>query len=276
MQDGIPTLPLNNGMRLPQVGLGTWPLKDDEVEEAIVAASALGYRHIDTGEPYGNEVGVGRGVRASGLPREEFFVSTKLDGKYQGGDRAVQGLAGSLERMRLDYVDLLLIHWPLPLLGEYVSTWRTFERLLAEGLTRSIGVSNFSPSHLSYLLARTDVVPVVNQVQISPQVPRPDYRAFHAEHGIVTVAWSPLGGGEGLLEDPVVTRIAARHGVSPAQVVLRWHVQQGIAVIPKSKTPSRLAENRDVFGFSLTPEDLTAMRSLEGGAKAVDPEIDGH
>lgn len=273
--DPIRTIALNNGRLMPQVGLGTWPLDDSEVEGAIVVAAGLGYRHIDTGEAYGNEVGVGRGIRASGVPRDEFFVSTKLDGKYQGGDRAVQGLEGCLARMRLEYVDLLLIHWPLPLLGEYVSTWRSYERLLADGLTTAIGVSNFSPAHLTNLIAQTEVIPAVNQVQIGPQVSRPDYLAFHEEHGIVTTAWSPLG-GNGLLDDPIVARIAAEHDVSAAQVVLRWHTQQGIAVIPKSTRPERLAENRDVFDFDLTPEDFRAMKALEGTVDAVDPDVDGH
>ncbi|HEU0256653.1 MAG TPA: aldo/keto reductase [Microbacteriaceae bacterium] len=271
----IPTLRLNDGARLPQIGLGTWPLDDDEVEEAIVAAARLGYRHIDTGEPYGNEVGVGRGVRSSNLPRSEFFISTKLDGKYQGGDRAIAGLEGSLERMQLDYVDLVLIHWPLPLLGEYVSTWHTFETLLARGLTKSIGVSNFAPAHLAKLIAESSIVPAVNQIQVSPHVPRADYLAFHEQHGIATIAWSPLGGGT-LLTDPVITKIAAEHDVSPAQVVLRWYVQQGMAAVPKTKNPARMLENRTVFDFQLTSHDMVAMKSLAGGAEAVDPETDGH
>jgi len=272
----IPQLQLNTGASIPQIGLGTWPLDDDEVERAIVDAAGLGYRHIDTAEKYGNEVGVGRGIRATGIDRGEFFVTTKLDGKFQGDDRAIAGLEASLERLGLDYVDLLLIHWPLPQRDLFVSTWRTFEKLLERGLTRAIGTSNFSPAHLKTLMAQTAIVPAVNQVQLSPQIPRDEYRAFHDEHAIVTVAWSPLGGGNRLLDHEILRQLGEEYGVSPAQIVLRWHVQQGIVPIPKSKTPERMRANLDVFGFELSRDDMLMLDRLVGGEKAVDPDVDGH
>ncbi|MDQ1583967.1 MAG: 2,5-diketo-D-gluconate reductase [Microbacteriaceae bacterium] len=272
-----PSLPLNNGTSIPQIGLGTSPLTDKEVERTIVVATELGYRHIDTAARYGNETGVGAGIRSSGLPREEFFVTTKLDGPYQGDDRAVAGLDGSLERLGLDYVDLLLIHWPLPARDQYVSTWKTFERLLAAGKTRAIGVSNFKPAHLERLLAETDVAPAVNQIQLNPGVPRAEQREYDSAHGIVTESWSPLGAGNDLLASPVLARIGAQYGKTPGQVVLRWHVELGLVAIPKSATPARLAENLDVFDFALSPDDLRAIEDLSvGAAPGVDSDRTGH
>ncbi|HEY1157223.1 MAG TPA: aldo/keto reductase, partial [Arthrobacter sp.] len=189
-----PLIELNDGNRIPQLGLGTWPLDDEQVAAAVVQAVEAGYRHIDTAVKYGNERGVGNGIRASGVDRSELFITTKLDGEFQGHDRAVTGLEGSLKRLGLDYVDLLLIHWPLPGRDQYVSTWQTFERLKAEGKVRSIGVSNFKPAHLERLMAETDVVPAVNQIQLSPAITRTAEREFHARHGIVTESYSPLGG----------------------------------------------------------------------------------
>jgi 2,5-diketo-D-gluconate reductase A len=272
-----PSLPLNNGTSIPQIGLGTSPLTDKEVERTIVVATELGYRHIDTAARYGNETGVGAGIRSSGLPREEFFVTTKLDGPYQGDDRAVAGLDGSLERLGLDYVDLLLIHWPLPARDQYVSTWKTFARLLAAGKTRAIGVSNFKPAHLERLLAETDVAPAVNQIQLNPGVPRAEQREYDSAHGIVTESWSPLGAGNDLLASPVLARIGAQYGKTPGQVVLRWHVELGLVAIPKSATPARLAENLDVFDFALSPDDLRAIEDLSvGAAPGVDSDRTGH
>jgi 2,5-diketo-D-gluconate reductase A len=272
-----PLIPLNDSVLIPQIGLGTSPLTDDEVAPVIVAAVGAGYRSFDTAAKYGNETGVGAGIRASGLSREELFVTTKLDGKFQGGDRAVAGLEGSLRRLRLDYVDLLLVHWPLPKRDLYVDTWRTFERLLEAGKTRAIGVSNFKPAHLDRLLAETDVVPAVNQIQLNPQVTRQESRAYHARHGIVTEAYSPLGAGSDLLRQPVVVDIAARHGKTPGQVVLRWHVEIGVVAIPRSANSRRVAENIALFDFSLSPEDVAAISALDRGeGAAADSDVVGH
>ncbi|MEV8150610.1 aldo/keto reductase [Arthrobacter sp. NPDC080073] len=272
-----PTVRLNDGNAIPQIGLGTWPLDDAQVAAAVVSAVELGYRHVDTAFRYGNESGVGQGVRDCGIPREELFITTKLDGTHQGRDRAVDGLEGSLKRLGLDYVDLLLIHWPLPQRNEFVSTWETFERLQAEGKVRSIGVSNFKPSHLERLLEETSVVPAVNQIQISPSITRINERAFNASHGIVTESYSPLGAGRDLLNAPVLAAIGKKHGKTPGQVVLRWHVQEGLVAIPKSANPLRMKENLDVFDFALDHDDLSAIATLDAGADAgVDSDVQGH
>ncbi|HEY8281117.1 MAG TPA: aldo/keto reductase [Leifsonia sp.] len=272
-----PSIPLNSGTGIPQLGLGTWPLDDAEVERTIVEAAAIGYRHIDTAVKYGNEVGVGRGVAASGLPRDEVFVTTKLDGTYQGDDRALAGLEGSLERLGLDYVDLLLIHWPLPARDQYVSTWETFIRLRDEGRAKAIGVSNFKPAHIDRLIAETGVVPAVNQIQLSPAIQRREQRAYDAEHGIVTESWSPLGAGGELLNAAAVEEVSAKHDKTPGQVVLRWHLQNGLVVIPKSSNRERLAQNFDVFDFELDADDLAALDTLDEGPDAgVDSDRSGH
>lgn len=272
-----PTIELNDGFAIPQLGLGTWPLNDEEVARTVVTAVEAGYRHIDTAAKYGNERGVGEGIRSCGVDRSEVFVTTKLDGTYQGGERAVEGLDGCLSRLGLDYVDLLLIHWPLPQRNEFVSTWKTFERLQADGKARSIGVSNFKPAHLDRLLAETGVVPAVNQIQLSPAVPRTVQRAYNAQHGIVTESYSPLGAGSDLLNAPVLGRLADKHGRTPGQIVLRWHVQQGLVAIPKSANPQRLQENLDVFAFTLDDEDLAALATLDEGPDAgIDSDVQGH
>ncbi len=276
----VPAIPLNTGATIPQVGAGTWPLTDAEAADTVAAAIEVGYRHIDTATRYGNETGVGEGIRRSGLAREELFVTTKLDGEFQGSDRAVGGLRAALDRLQMEYVDLLLIHWPLPQRDEYVSTWRTFEKLHAEGLARAIGVSNFTPAHLDRLAAETSVVPAVNQIQISPAIVRLEQRAYDEAHGIVTQSWSPLGGRKGagsLLAEPVLVAIAERLGRTPAQVVVRWHVQQGLVVIPKSSSRERLAQNLDVFSFELSADDLAAIGTLSQGPDAgVDSDREGH
>ncbi|MGO4238233.1 aldo/keto reductase [Pseudarthrobacter sp. YAF2] len=273
-----PLIPLNDGNSIPQLGLGTWPLDDDQVAAAVVQAVEAGYRHIDTAVKYGNERGVGNGIRATGLDRSELFVTTKLDGEFQGHDRAVAGLEGSLKRLGLDYVDLLLIHWPLPGRDQYVSTWQTFERLQAEGKVRSIGVSNFKPAHLERLMAETDVVPAVNQVQLNPAITRTAEREFHAAHGIVTESYSPLGGqGAGLLGAPILAQLAEKHGKSPGQLVLRWHIQNGLVTIPKTSSPERMQENLDVFDFALDPQDLAELSVLDDGPGAGnDSDKTGH
>ncbi|MCU1422071.1 MAG: putative oxidoreductase [Microbacteriaceae bacterium] len=272
-----PTLPLNSGTDIPLIGLGTWPLDDAQVAPVIVTAVEAGYRHIDTAAKYGNERGVGQGIRDSGLPREELFVTTKLDGEYQGSDRAIAGLDGSLDRLGLDYVDLLLIHWPLPARGEYISTWKTFEKLFEAGKARAIGLSNFKPAHIENLVAEASVLPAVNQVELNPYVPRLAERKADDEHGIVTEAWGPLGQGNDLLQLPAIAAIAERTGKTPGQVVLRWHVQQGIVAIPKSANPQRIAQNIDVFDFELTEADLDAIAALDRGpAAGVDSDRSGH
>ncbi|WP_167052393.1 aldo/keto reductase [Salinibacterium sp. ZJ77] len=274
----VPGITLNTGHEIPQVGLGTWPLDDAQAADAVVAAAELGYRHIDTATKYGNEAGVGEGIRRSGIPREEFFITTKLDGAFQGDDKAVGGLEAALDRLGTDYVDLLLIHWPLPGRGLFVDTWRTFERLHDDGRARAIGVSNFRPEHLDTLLAETRIVPAVNQIQLNPHVTREDHRAFHADHGIVTTSWSPLGGdGASVLNHPIVSQIAEAHGRTPGQIVLRWHVQNGLVVIPKSASPERMRENLDVFDFELTETDLVALGTVSQGPDAgVDSNRTGH
>ncbi|MFC4398194.1 aldo/keto reductase [Arthrobacter sedimenti] len=273
-----PLIELNDGNRIPQLGLGTWPLDDEQVAAAVVHAVEAGYRHIDTAVKYGNERGVGNGIRASGVDRSELFITTKLDGEFQGHDRAVAGLEGSLKRLGLDYVDLLLIHWPLPGRHQYISTWQTFERLQAEGKVRSIGVSNFKPAHLERLMAETDVVPAVNQIQLSPAITRTAEREFHAGHGIVTESYSPLGGsGAGLLSAPVLSQLAEKHGKTPGQLVLRWHIQNGLVTIPKTASPERMAENLDVFDFALDPQDLAELSVLdEGPGAGNDSDKTGH
>lgn len=273
-----PLIKLNDGHSIPQFGLGTWPLDDDQVATAVVHAVEAGYRHIDTAVKYGNEEGVGNGIRASGVDRSAIFVTTKLDGQFQGQDRAVAGLEGSLKRMRLDYVDLLLIHWPLPARNEFISTWKTFERLRAEGKARSIGVSNFKPAHLERLLAETDVVPAVNQIQLSPAITRVAEREFHARHGIVTESYSPLGGnGASLLGAPILTQLGEKYDKTPAQLVLRWHLQQGLAVVPKSGNPERMRENLDIFDFALDRQDLAELSILdEGPGAGNDSDATGH
>jgi 2,5-diketo-D-gluconate reductase A len=273
----IPTLRLNDGRAMPQIGLGTASLKDEQVAPVVVAAVEAGYRHIDTAYRYGNQRGVGQGIRDSGVDRAALFVTAKLDGEFQGDDRAIAGLDECLSQLGLEYVDLLLIHWPLPQRDQYVSTWQTFEGLARSGKARSIGVSNFKPAHLDRLLAEGTIRPVANQIQLNPRIGRPDQRAYHRDHDIVTVAWRPLGRGGDLLAEPTLAAIAARYGKSPAQVVLRWEVEIGIAPIPRSSNPERLAENLDVFDFALTADEVAAISALDTGAEErVDSDSQGH
>ncbi|WP_104173846.1 aldo/keto reductase [Arthrobacter sp. Y81] len=272
-----PVIELNDGHRIPQIGLGTWPLDDEQVAAAVVQAVEAGYRHIDTAVKYGNEAGVGNGIRSSGLDRSELFITTKLDGEFQGQDRAVAGLDGSLKRLGLDYVDLLLIHWPLPRRDEFISTWKTFERLQADGKVRSIGVSNFKPAHLERLMDACDVVPAVNQIQVSPSITRIVDIAYNRRHGIVTESYSPLGAGSDLLNAPVLGKIAQKHSKTPGQIVLRWHIEQGLVAIPKSANPQRMKENLGIFGFALDADDVTAIATLDGGDESgVNSDVQGH
>ncbi|MFK4637312.1 aldo/keto reductase [Paenarthrobacter histidinolovorans] len=272
-----PLIELNDGHKIPQLGLGTWPLNDAQVADAVVEAVSHGYRHIDTAVKYGNEKGVGNGIRTSGVDRGELFITTKLDGEFQGSGKATAGLDGSLERLGLDYVDLLLIHWPLPRRGEFLSTWKTFEELQASGKVRSIGVSNFKPAHLDQLFRETEVVPAVNQIQVSPSIPRTAARAFNESNGIVTESYSPLGASSDLLNAPVLASVGEKYGKTPGQVVLRWHVQQGLVAIPKTANPQRMQENLDVFDFELDQDDLSKLQTLDAGPDAgVDSDVQGH
>jgi 2,5-diketo-D-gluconate reductase A len=272
-----PTILLNNGKTIPQIGFGTSPLSDREVIPAVVAAIEAGYRHIDTAYRYNNERGVGQGIRESGINREDLFITTKLDGPFQGNDRAIGGLDESLRRLGLDYVDLLLIHWPLPQRDEYVSTWKTFEKLVGAGKARSIGLSNFKPAHIERLLAETTIRPAVNQIQLNPRITRPEQRAYNSEHGIVTEAWSPLGAGNDLLENPILAAIGAKYSKSPGQVVLRWHIELGIVAIPRSANPGRIAQNIDIFDFMLTKGEISAISALDTGKEPrVDSDVTGH
>ena len=261
-----PVLRLNDGRRIPQLGLGVYKVADAEAARVVETAIDAGYRHVDTAKLYGNERGVGDGVRASGIPREEVFVTTKVWDDDHGYDATLRAFDASLERLGFEYVDLYLIHWPVPSRNLYVETWRALETLAADGRARSIGVSNFAIHHIERLLAETDVVPAINQVELHPWLPQRELRAFDASRGILTEAWSPLARGR-VIGDPVLDAIAARHDRSPAQVVIRWHLQSGTVVIPKSVTAERIRQNIDVFDFELDADDIAAIDSLESGVR---------
>ena len=257
-----PLIELNDGYRIPQVGLGVWQTPNDVAVEAVRTALEAGYRHVDTAAIYGNEEGVGEGLRAAGLPRNEVFVTTKVWNEEQGYDQALRATRESLRRLGLEQVDLLLIHWPSPWRGLYLDTWRALIQARADGLARSIGVSNFEPEHLDRIIGETGVVPVLNQVELHPRFQQKALRAADEARGLRTESWSPLGQGR-LLTAPVVANIARKHDRTPAQVIIRWHIQNGLIVIPKSVTPSRIRENFDVFGFELDTEDLAAFAGLD-------------
>ncbi|GAA2560757.1 oxidoreductase [Streptomyces sp. MBRL 601] len=258
----VPPIILNNGVQMPQLGFGVWQVPDDEAFTAVGAALDAGYRSIDTAAAYGNEEGTGKAIARSGIPREELFVTTKLWNSDHGYDAALRAFDSSLEKLGLDHVDLYLIHWPLPAKDTAVDTYKALEKIYSEGRARAIGVSNFLPEHLERLIDATSVIPAVNQIELHPHLQQRAAREYHAEQGITTEAWSPLGQGKGLLEVPAVVAIARKHNVTPAQVVLRWHVQLGNVAIPKSVTPSRIVENIDIFSFELDEEDMAAIRAL--------------
>ncbi|ACZ32214.1 2,5-didehydrogluconate reductase [Xylanimonas cellulosilytica DSM 15894] len=257
----IPSVALNNGVLIPQLGFGTYKLPPTETKDLVLRAFEAGYRHVDTAQMYRNEREVGQAVAASGLPRSEVFVTTKLNNAFHAHDDALAAFDRSLEELGLDVVDLFLIHWPLPAVGLYPQAWAALEEIYASGRARAIGVSNFQPAHLERILETGSVVPAVNQIEVHPYLRQDEVRAFNTTHGIVTEAWSPLGRGT-VLADPVIAVIASRHGVTPAQVVLRWHLQRGDVVFPKSATPARIAENADLFGFALDDGDLAAIDAL--------------
>ncbi len=262
---------LNNGVPIPQLGFGVFLVPPKDTEAVVSTALEVGYRSIDTAAAYQNEEGVGRAIASSHLARDEIFVTTKLWNAHHGYDRALRAFDASAQRLGLDTVDLYLIHWPVPAADRYVETWKALEKLAADGRARAIGVSNFAVEYLRRLVDETATVPAVNQVELHPYFQQTDLRAEHAELGIATEAWSPLGQGGALLCDPTITRLADRHGVTPAQVVLRWHLQLGNIVIPKSANPARMRQNLDVFGFELSAEDLSAIADLETG-KRIGPD----
>lgn len=268
----IPTHTLNDGTALPALGLGTWPMDDAEAERAVHGALELGYRLIDTAANYRNETGVGRAVARSGVPREEIVVTTKLPGRHHGYEETLASFEESRARLGLDYVDLYLIHWPLPRVGRYVDSWRAMIKLREEGLVRSIGVSNFTPGHIERLEKETGVLPSVNQIELHPLLPQEELRAFHAGKGVLTESYSPLGRGSNLLADPVVARVAGSHAVTPGQVVLRWHTQLGAVPVPKSASPERQRENLDVFGFELDADEMRAVAARARRRLGGDPE----
>jgi 2,5-diketo-D-gluconate reductase A len=267
---------LANGVAMPPIGFGTWPIGDRNAESMVAAAIESGYRLIDTAEMYDNETGVGRGIRAGGVDRADIFVTTKLSQRSHGRKEAQLAFEGSAARLGLDYIDLYLIHWPNPDLDRYVDAWRGMIDLLEQGKVRAIGVSNFKPAHLQRLVDETGVAPQVNQIQLNPWIPRLTERAYHAAHDIVTESWAPIGKGGGLLDDPVIAGLAGRRNRTPAQIVIRWHVQLGLVPIPKTANPDRLAENLDVFGFALTEDEMELLAALDrGGQGAVDSDHTG-
>jgi 2,5-diketo-D-gluconate reductase A len=271
-----PTLPLLNGVQMPQLGLGTWPMNDAEASTAVRQALLLGYRLIDTAENYGNEAGVGEGFRQSGIRRQEIFLTTKFNRQWHSETGPRHAAEASLKRLQMEYIDLLLIHWPNPDQDRYVDAFAAMVKLLKAGLVRAIGVSNFKPAHLDKLFA-AGLVPHVNQIQLSPYLRRDDVVAVHRAKGIVTESWSPLGRGGDILLDPIIQNIAVAHGKKPSQIILRWHVQSGYVPTPKSANPDRQKENLDVFGFSLTADEIQALNGLNKPDMTMrDSDVFGH
>ena len=276
MKNPIPLVTLNNGVTMPQLGLGVFKTQEgSEVETAVRAALDVGYRLIDTAKLYGNEAGVGNALKASGIPREELFVTTKLWNDDQGYDSTLRAFDASMKRLDLEYLDLYLIHWPTPSRGLFKETWRAFEKLYKEKRIRAIGVSNFKPHHLDELLAGSEVVPAVNQIELHPLLQQKETRDYCKAHNIQVESWGPIGGaGATLLQDVRLQIIAEKHGKSPAQAVLRWHIQNDLVVIPKSVHEERIKENADIFDFSLDSEDMSIINSMDsGGRHGPDPDV---
>ncbi len=262
------------GILIPQLGFGVWQVPDDAAQPAVETALEVGYRHIDTAAAYRNETGVGRAIAASGVAREELFVTTKVWNSFHGRERTRVACARSLERLGLDVIDLLLIHWPVPELDEYSETWETLRELRAEGVVRAVGVCNFNVSHLERVHADSGELPVINQVELHPYLQQKPLREFHLGHGVVTESWSPLASGKRVLEDPEIVAIATQHDATPAQVILAWHRQLGLVVIPKSVTPARIQENFDSLGVTLTEAELITIAGLDRGMRTgPDPEL---
>ncbi|KIZ15355.1 aldo/keto reductase [Streptomyces natalensis] len=266
----VPYITLNNGTAMPQLGFGVWQVPDDEAFATVGHALEAGYRSIDTASVYGNEQGTGKALAASGIARDELFVTTKLwnsASETWTRDSVLREFDSSLNKLGLEYIDLYLIHWPRAMRDDYLTIWRAFEEIAQSGRAKAIGVSNFLPEHLERLLGETSVVPAVNQIELHPHLQQAESRAHHASHGIATEAWSPLGQGKGLLENATIAQLAEKYGKSPAQTVLRWHIQLGNIVIPKSVTPSRIKDNIDVFDFELDDEDMGAIAALNEGKR---------
>jgi 2,5-diketo-D-gluconate reductase A len=263
---GVPSVALNDGKLIPQLGFGVFLIPPPETERAVASALEAGYRHIDTAEMYGNEQGVGEAVRAAGLGRDDVYITSKLNNGYHRPDDARRAFAQTLELLECDYVDLFLVHWPLPTLydGDFVSTWRALEEFRADGRARSIGVSNFQVAHLERLAAESDIVPAVNQIELNPYFRNGEVVEYGLEHGIATEAWAPIGQGR-VLDDPTLLEIAGRYGKSVAQVVLRWQIQHGNIVFPKSVRPERIRENIAIFDFELEPDDMKTIDELDRG-----------
>ena len=257
----VPTITLNNGVEIPQLGFGVFQIEPENTKEATLAALEVGYRHIDTAEMYGNEKEVGQAVRESGIDRGEIFVTSKLNNGFHDPEDAARAFQQSLEVLDIDYIDLFLMHWPLPGVGDYVETWKAMEKMYEGGKVRAIGVSNFKQHHLNRLLAETTVVPAANQIEIHPYLTQDDLRDFDAQHGIATEAWSPIAQGK-VLQDPVLVRIANRLERTTAQVTLRWHIQRGDIVFPKSVTRERVQENFEIFDFELADADMSDITAL--------------
>ncbi len=267
-----PILVMNDGRQIPQIGLGLRLIPPGELGQVLSAAVGLGYHLVDTAQTYGNEDGVGQALAAGAVARDQLLITTKIANRNQGRAKAMASFEESRRALGADVLDLLLIHWPMPMFDEYIATWRALEELQASGVVRSIGVSNFTVPHLRRLLTETDVPPVVNQVELHPSYHQESLREFHAEHGILTQAWAPLGQGGSLLGNPLIRRIAADKGRTPAQIVLRWHVQLGNVVIPKSSSPQRMAENLAVFDFTLDDSEMKQISGLPQQRMGPDPE----
>jgi diketogulonate reductase-like aldo/keto reductase len=265
MNEPVPTITLNNGLKIPQLGLGVWQATDDEAEFAVSEALSSGYRLIDTAAMYQTESGVGRAIQESGVNRSDLFVTTKLWNSNQGYDTALKAFDESISKLGLDYIDLYLIHWPVPVQDKYVDTWRAFEQLYDQGVIKAIGVSNFMPEHLDKLLAQSEVVPAVNQIEVHPDFQQRETRDYCRTKGIAIESWSPIGGSGGtLLDNPDLGEIAKKYGKSPAQIAIRWHIQSGLIVIPKSVHAERIKENIDVFDFELDDTDMQLIDTLDG------------
>jgi 2,5-diketo-D-gluconate reductase A len=267
----VPMVQMNNGVQIPQVGYGVFQVPADEAAEATANALEAGYRLIDTAAIYGNEKGVGQAIADSGIPLDELFITTKLWTSEFGTDSVQRAFDASMHKLGLDVLDCYLIHWPAPAKDLYVESWQALSRLHSEGRVRSIGVSNFTVDHLVRLADETSVTPVLNQIELHPGLPQNELREYHAKHDILTQAWSPIGQGKGLLDSPFIVAMAERVGRTPAQVVLRWHLQQDIVVIPKTVTPSRMRENLELFDFVLSDEDMAELSAMNSGRLGPDP-----